>query len=115
MKFCIVIAYIFRSVNMSLVIWTICGIFTMFGAYCYAELGCMIKRSGADYAYIHVTLGPVVAFVRLWIECIIVRPCTGAIQSLTFALYIIKPLFPDCTPPESASRLLAASKYWGQL
>ena len=96
---------------MSLVIWTICGIFTMFGAYCYAELGCMIKKSGADYAYIHVTLGPLAAFIRLWIECIIVRPCTGAIQSLTFALYIIKPLFPDCTPPESASRLLAASKF----
>jgi hypothetical protein len=40
----------------------------------------MIKRSGADYAYIHVTFGPFIAFVRLWIECIIVRPCTGAIQ-----------------------------------
>jgi hypothetical protein len=26
-------------VNMSLVVWTMCGIFTMFGAYCYAELG----------------------------------------------------------------------------
>ena len=69
-----------------------------------------ILTPGADYAYIHVTFGPLVAFVRLWIECIIVRPCTGAIQSLTFALYIIKPLFPDCEPPESALRLLAASK-----
>ncbi len=83
----------------------------MFGAYCYAELGCMIKKSGADYAYIHVTFGPLIAFVRLWIECIIVRPCTGAIQSLTFALYIVKPLFPDCAPPDSASRLLAACTY----
>jgi hypothetical protein len=28
--------------------------------------------------------------LRLWIECIIVRPCTGAIQALTFSLYILK-------------------------
>merc|ERR1719320_653925 len=96
------------SVNLSLVVWSICGLFTMIGAYCYAELGCMIKKSGADYAYIHVTFGPFWAFIRLWIECMIVRPCTAAIQSLSFALYILKPFFPECDPPPEATRLLAA-------
>merc|ERR1711971_1094404 len=96
------------SVNLSIVVWIICGLFTMIGAYCYAELGCMIKKSGADYAYIHVTFGPFWAFVRLWIECMIVRPCTAAIQSLSFALYILKPFFPECDPPGEATRLLAA-------
>jgi len=97
------------SVNLSLVVWTICGLFTMIGAYCYAELGCMIRKSGADYAYIHTTFGPLAAFVRLWIECVIVRPCTGAIQSLTFALYLTKPFFPECDPPDDALRLIAAA------
>ena len=68
----------------------------------------MIKKSGADYAYIFTSFGPLAAFVRLWIECIIVRPCTAAIQSLSFSLYILKPFFPECDPPTEATRLLAA-------
>jgi len=97
------------SVNMSLLVWTICGLFTMIGAYCYAELGCMIKKSGADYAYIFIALGPFPAFIRLWVECIIVRPCSAAIQALTFSLYILKPFFPECDPPDEAMRLMAAA------
>ena len=80
------------------------GVFSMIGAYCYAELGCMIRKSGADYAYIMETFGPFLAFIRLWIECMIVRPCTLAIQSLTFSIYILKPLFAECDPPEDSTR-----------
>jgi len=97
------------SVNMSLLVWAASGLFSMIGAYCYAELGCMIKKSGADYAYIHFSFGPFLAFIRLWIECVILRPCIGAIQALTFALYILKPFFPECEPPQDSIRVLAAA------
>jgi len=96
------------SVNMALVIWITSGIFSMVGAYCYAELGCMIKKTGADYAYIMVTFGEFLAFIRLWVECMIVRPCSQAIVALTFAIYASKPFFPECEPPDEAVRLLAA-------
>ncbi|XP_055385096.1 Y+L amino acid transporter 2 isoform X2 [Condylostylus longicornis] len=95
------------SVNLSLVVWVISGLFSMVGAYCYAELGCMIKKSGADYAYIMETFGPFLAFVRLWIECMIVRPCSQAIVALTFSVYVLKPFFPECQPPDDSARLLA--------
>lgn len=122
------------SVNMALVVWILSGIFSMIGAYCYAELGCMIKKTGADYAYIMVTFGDFLAFIRqvsppinflgghidkiraiktlfiirLWAECIIVRPCSQAIVALTFSIYATKPFFPECDPPDESVRLLAA-------
>ncbi|KAF5307982.1 hypothetical protein FQR65_LT06550 [Abscondita terminalis] len=95
------------SVNVSLIVWTVSGVFSMIGAYCYAELGTMIRKSGADYAYIMETFGPFLAFIRLWIECMIVRPCSQAIVALTFSVYVMKPFFPECQPPEDAARLLA--------
>ncbi len=96
------------SVNMALAVWIISGVFSMVGAYCYAELGCMIKKTGADYAYIMVSFGPFLAFIRLWVECIIVRPCSQAIVALTFSVYATKPFFPECEPPDESVRLLAA-------
>uniref|UniRef100_A0A336L4A0 CSON003997 protein n=1 Tax=Culicoides sonorensis TaxID=179676 RepID=A0A336L4A0_CULSO len=83
------------------------GVTVIVGAYCYAELGTMIKKSGADYAYIMETFGPFLAFIRLWIECMIVRPCSQAIVALTFSVYVLKPFFPDCQPPDDAARILA--------
>lgn len=95
------------SVGMSLVVWLLSGVYSMIGAYCYAELGTAIVRSGADYAYIFEAFGPFLAFLRLWVECMIVRPCSQAIVALTFAYYVIEPLFPDCDQPGVAVRLLA--------
>ena len=48
-------------------------------------------------------------FVRLWAECLIVRPCTMTIVALTFAKYAVKLFFPECQPPDESVRLLAAA------
>jgi len=96
------------SVGASLVIWVLCGLFSLIGAYCYAELGTMITKSGGDYAYFNHAFGPFFAFIRLWVECILIRPCLIAIVALTCGNYIIYPFFLECPMPDVAVRLIAA-------
>ena len=97
------------SVGGSLIIWAVCGLIALAGALCYSELGTSVPLSGGDYAYITEALGPLPGFLFLWSAVFILMPAGIAVSSLTFAYYILQPLFLTCGPPETAVRLIAAS------
>ena len=102
------------SVGLSLTVWGLCGLISLIGALCYAELGTCILKSGGDYAYIMEAFGHLPAFLYLWVALVIIMPTGNAITALTFANYVLQPLYPDCEAPSSAIALLAAlciSKY----
>ncbi|CDQ80099.1 unnamed protein product [Oncorhynchus mykiss] len=93
------------SVGMSLVVWIVCGVLSLFGALSYAELGTSIQKSGGHYTYILEAFGPQMAFIRLWADLIAIRPAGLAVISLAFGQYILEPIFMPCGVPEIAIKL----------
>ncbi|CAL8368400.1 unnamed protein product [Boreogadus saida] len=96
------------SVGLAIIVWVVTGFVTAIGAICYAELGVTIPKSGGDYSYVKDIFGGLAGFLRLWIAVLVIYPTNQAVIALTFANYILQPLFPSCLPPDTALRLLAA-------
>jgi len=96
------------SVGVSLIVWVVCGMLSMLGALCYAELGTSIPKSGSDYAYIMEAFGGFPSFLYLWDANFIFVPTTNAVMALTVSQYIIQPFFGEDDLPKSATTLLAA-------
>ena len=95
------------SIGAALIVWAICGILSLMGALCMAELGTSISDSGGDYSYIKLAYGPVVSFLYLWVTVLIILPASNALAALTFSNYVVKPFYTDCAHPDGLVRLLA--------
>lgn len=96
------------SPGVSLIVWTLSGLLTLCGAYCYTELGTMIQTSGGDFAYINESYGQMISFLYTYMIVFVTFPCITAIFGSTVALYIVRLFFKDCDAPELLIRLISA-------
>lgn len=87
------------SIGACLCVWFLCGVISLIGAMVFAELGSVVPKSGAEYAYLMEAFGkrggrfygPLPAFVCAWVYVMILRPAEIAIIILTFSEYSIQP------------------------
>ncbi|KAK5624215.1 hypothetical protein CRENBAI_000033 [Crenichthys baileyi] len=97
------------AVGPCLLIWTACGVLSTLGALCYAELGTMITKSGAEYSYLIEAFGSLVGYLYSWTTVMVLKPSSFAIITLSFAEYASAPFYPDCTPPLVVIKCLSAT------
>ncbi|XP_033989443.1 cystine/glutamate transporter [Trematomus bernacchii] len=95
------------SVGLSLLVWALCGVLSLFGALCYAELGTSFTKSGGHYTYLLETLGPLPAFLRLWVEFFLIRPSVASYVSLAFGRYVVEPFYAPCDAPTVLIKLVS--------
>lgn len=97
------------SVGVALLIWILGGVFyAVFGALTYAELGCLIPKTGGEYIYLKSAFGDASGFLFIWSYALIYFPSVAAFASLLFSDYALKVFFPTCPSPDEARLILAA-------
>ncbi|XP_008106648.1 solute carrier family 7 member 13 isoform X4 [Anolis carolinensis] len=106
-----VLKYSVLNVGIALIIWTACGIISLMGALCYAELGTALPFSGGEYSHIKRALGSPLAFIFLWVA-MFNKPASNATRALLFAEYAIQPFYGECPAPELLKKCLALAVVW---
>ncbi|KAH0617599.1 hypothetical protein JD844_016020 [Phrynosoma platyrhinos] len=106
-----VLKYSLLNVGVALIVWTACGIVSLMGALCYAELGTALPFSGGEYSHIKRALGSPLAFIFLW-TAMFNKPASNAARALLFAEYATQPFYGECLAPELLKKCLALAVLW---
>jgi APA family basic amino acid/polyamine antiporter len=76
-----------QSVPVILLLWIVGGVIALCGAFCYAELGAALPRSGGEYNFIGQIYHPAAGFVSGWISATIGFAAPTALAAITAATY----------------------------
>ncbi|KAH8032338.1 hypothetical protein HPB51_024115 [Rhipicephalus microplus] len=103
------------SIGVDLLVWVVCGILSIIGGLCYAELATLLPASGGDYAYLTAAskvlgrFGDALPFLQMWCYSLVLDPMSAALQGLTFSSYALSVIYPTCEAPYETTVLVALS------
>jgi len=102
------IAQNIHSVRVTLAIWVLAGVMSMFGALAYAELGAMMPVSGGQYVYLTEAWGPLWGFLCGWTFFLVARSGATAAVAAGFATYLSQfvPMSPAASKGSAAALIL---------
>jgi APA family basic amino acid/polyamine antiporter len=69
-------------------LWILGGVLAFCGALCFAELGAMLPRAGAEYVYIRESYGQALAFVSAFVALTAGFSAPIAAAAKSFAVYL---------------------------
>ncbi|KAK3086739.1 hypothetical protein FSP39_022704 [Pinctada imbricata] len=95
------------SIGLYLILWVVGGMVNVGTCLCFVEFATMFPNAGGPYAYVMTAFGPLAGFLILWGYMLLVCGPFWAFVSYSASLYILQPMYTDCTPPESGVKLLA--------
>jgi amino acid transporter len=75
--------------GMALAVWALCGLLSLVGALCYAELAATYPSSGGDYFYLNRAFGHWLGFLFAWTQLTIVRAGNIGMMAFVFADYAV--------------------------
>src|ERR1041384_2065394 len=82
------IALLVHSSLAVILVWTVGGIVSLFGALSVAELGAMMPKAGGMYVYLREVYGPVWGYLYGWAAFACINTASIAAVAARFALYL---------------------------
>jgi len=91
-------------------LWLVGGLVAACGAFCYAECGARLPRTGGFYVFYREVHGELVAFIGGWAALLITYPASIAVIALIFSEYLSEalPFLPEEPKVSAAGAILIA-------
>jgi APA family basic amino acid/polyamine antiporter len=70
--------------GLTMIIWAVGGVISLFGALSFAEMGSMYPKAGGIYVYLKESFGEMTAFLYGWVTLFIIN--TGALAALSITM-----------------------------